>query len=97
LGAIVEPEDPDDLAEAILRLIDDEGEYSRIQERIAELRPDLAWPKVIQPLAGLASRAGGPVRSTWNVNAMIFRYFSLVGRIMARRPERLWKVLRQRS
>jgi glycosyltransferase involved in cell wall biosynthesis len=97
LGAIVEPEDPDALAEAILRLLDDEGEYGRIQERIAELRPDLAWPTVIQPLAGLASRAGGRVRSTWNVNAMVVRYFSLVGRIMARRPERLWKVLRQRS
>jgi glycosyltransferase involved in cell wall biosynthesis len=69
LGRAVDFEDADAYAEAILGLLDDEGEYKEIQGNLAALRLERAWSEVVRPLVDLIEddRARRPARAETSV------------------------------
>lgn len=74
LGRTVAYGDVEGCARAILELCDDREEHARVRERVAALRPRLAWRDAVGPLAELleapqSSPAAGPV-----LRALALRY-----------------------
>jgi len=50
LGKIVPPGNPDELAQAIIELLENKDEYREIKENIKRFKPSLYWENVIAPL-----------------------------------------------
>jgi glycosyltransferase involved in cell wall biosynthesis len=63
--------------EAIEELVDDPGELARVRANVKLTREDFTWPKVVEPLARLASLPGGAVRPPLNVAAKAYRYLGV--------------------
>ena len=57
LGRTVAPESVEDWVQALEGLLDDEGERAAIRERLAGVREELAWPRVVEPLRRLVAGA----------------------------------------
>lgn len=57
LGRALPPERPDLLAEAILSMLADDGLRERVGERAQALREELAWSRVVEPIAAFLERA----------------------------------------
>ena len=63
LGRAVGHEDVDGWVAAIEELLDDEGAYREAQANLEPICEELAWPRVVAPLARLARSPGRAVRS----------------------------------
>jgi glycosyltransferase involved in cell wall biosynthesis len=74
LGRTVGFAEVDGWASAIEQLLDDPDEYARVRRNVEQVREQFAWPKVVEPLARLASLPGGAVAPSRNVAAMASRY-----------------------
>ena len=57
-GLIVEPEAPEELAEALGRILSDEALYLRFQAGLREARAEFGWPKLIQLIEEIAADMG---------------------------------------
>lgn len=57
LGRTVPPQRPDLLAQAILAMLSDESLRDRVAERAPAVRAELAWPRVVEPVAAFLQRA----------------------------------------
>jgi len=57
LGRLVAPDDPRQLAEAILETLADPGIRVRVDRAAAPVRRELAWAKVVEPIAAFLDRA----------------------------------------
>ena len=86
LGRTAEVEDVDGLLAAILELLEDEGARAAARDRIAEVRDEFAWPRVVDRLGELiaaprlARRAGRSV-----LPALATQHAVLAGRALAER------------
>ena len=56
LGQVVPPERPDLLAEVILSMLADDGLRGRVAQNAQAVRAELAWPRVVEPIAGFLER-----------------------------------------
>jgi glycosyltransferase involved in cell wall biosynthesis len=74
LGRAVGYADVEGWAAAIEVLVDDLDELARVRRNIELAREEFTWPKVVEPLARLASLPGGAVRPPGNVAALAYRY-----------------------
>ena len=54
-GLIVEPEAPDELAEALGRILGDEALYQRFQAGLREARSEFGWPKLVHLVEQIAA------------------------------------------
>ncbi len=63
VGRTVAPGDVDGWRDAIRALVEDRDERARIRERLALVRLELAWPRVVQPLLRLLEPAPAPPRA----------------------------------
>ena len=57
LGRTVPPERPDLLSEAILSMLADDGLRDRMAERARAVRDELAWARVVEPIATFLEHA----------------------------------------
>jgi glycosyltransferase involved in cell wall biosynthesis len=68
LGRTVAPRDVAGWSEAIATLLDDEPALAAMRKRLGQVREELAWPQVVEPLArllaGEAGRTGRPIDPT---------------------------------
>jgi glycosyltransferase involved in cell wall biosynthesis len=74
LGRAVGYGDVEGWARAIEELVDDPDELARVRRNVELARQDFTWPKVVEPLARIASLPGGAVRPPGNVAALAYRY-----------------------
>ena len=74
LGRAVGYADVEGWARAIEELVDDPDELARVRRNIELARQDFTWPKLVEPLARIASLPGGAVRPPGNVAALAYRY-----------------------
>jgi len=74
LGRAVGYSDAEGWAAAIEDLVDDPAELARVRGNVDLAREEFTWPRVVEPLARLASLPGGAVRPPGNVSAMTYRY-----------------------
>jgi glycosyltransferase involved in cell wall biosynthesis len=88
LGRTVAPGDVEGWAHALQDFLDDQDELARIKANLESVRAELAWPKVIEPLADLAALPGDRVTPRQNLRAMAARYRWTAGRsvLMLRGP-----------
>jgi len=59
---------------AIEELVDAPDELARVRRNVELAREQFTWPRVVEPLARLASLPGGAVRPPGNVAALTYRY-----------------------
>jgi glycosyltransferase involved in cell wall biosynthesis len=69
--------DVDGWVAAIEELLDDGEEHARVRRNVEATREQFAWPKVVEPLARLATLPGGAVEPVGNVGVMAYRYLGL--------------------
>ncbi len=62
---------------AIEELVDDPDELARVRRNVEMTREEFTWPRVVEPLARLASLPGGAVRPSRNVSATAYRYLGV--------------------
>jgi glycosyltransferase involved in cell wall biosynthesis len=74
LGRAVGYADVEGWAAAIEELVDDPDELARVRRNVELAREEFTWPKVVDPLARLASLPGGAVRPPGSVAALAYRY-----------------------
>ena len=60
LGIAVPPEDPQTLAEAIRRAVDDEQFIAKCRENLAVVREEYQWERTLQPLIRFCQRVADP-------------------------------------
>jgi glycosyltransferase involved in cell wall biosynthesis len=77
IGRVVDYEDPEDLAQAIVELADNHNEYHGIQQRMEALREQYRWSKVVQPINVMTARlVKQPARGyTWGEVKLMFRMY----------------------
>ena len=63
LGIAVPPKDPQALAEAIRRAVDDEQFIAKCKENLAAVREEYQWERTLQPLMRFCQRVAGPAAS----------------------------------
>src|SRR5207253_188643 len=89
LGRTADVEDVDGLTAAILELVGDQGARNAARERIAEVRDEFAWPRVVDRLGDLIAAPGltrRPGRSA--LPALAAQHAVLAGRALAERGVR---------
>ena len=59
---------------AIEELVDDHDELAHVRSNVERAREQFTWPRVVEPLARLASLPGGAVQPPGNVAALTYRY-----------------------
>jgi glycosyltransferase involved in cell wall biosynthesis len=59
---------------AIEELVDGPDELARMRRNVERAREQFTWPRVVEPLARLASLPGGAVRPPGSVAALAYRY-----------------------
>jgi len=59
---------------AVEELLDDPAEYVSVRRNVEAVRAEFAWPRVVEPLARLASLPGGRVEPPHAVAPMTYRY-----------------------
>ena len=67
---------------AIEELLDDQGEYARVRRNVEQAREAFAWPRVIEPLARLASLPGRVVEPPHPAATTTVRYGALALRAL---------------
>jgi glycosyltransferase involved in cell wall biosynthesis len=77
LGCAVDFGDVDGWTTAIEGLLDDSNELARVRRNVELAREEFTWPRVVEPLARLASLPGGAVRPHRNVAATASRYLAV--------------------
>ena len=74
LGRAVGYADVESWVAAVEELVDDPVELARVRRNVELAREEFTWPRVVEPLARLASLPGGAVRPARNVGPMAYRY-----------------------
>jgi glycosyltransferase involved in cell wall biosynthesis len=74
LGRAVGFADAEAWTTAIEELVDDADELAHVRRNVEQAREQFSWPRVVEPLARLASLPGGAVRPPGNVAALAYRY-----------------------
>jgi glycosyltransferase involved in cell wall biosynthesis len=77
LGRAVGFEDVQGWTAAVEELVDDPDELARLRRNVEKVRGHFAWPRVVEPLARLASLPGGDFKPGRNVGALAFGYLGL--------------------
>jgi glycosyltransferase involved in cell wall biosynthesis len=85
LGRAVEVGDSAGWVAAIEELIDDPAEYASVRRNVETMRAEFAWPRVVEPLARLASLPGGRVEPPHPVAPMTYRYLGAALQAVAMR------------
>jgi glycosyltransferase involved in cell wall biosynthesis len=77
LGRTVGFEDVPGWTAAIEELVDTPDELVRVRQNVERVREDFAWPRVVEPLARLASLPGAEFRPARSVGPLAFGYLGL--------------------
>ena len=64
-GIVVPEEDPQALAAAITRLLDDREFHARCKANLAAARPALQWDRTMEPLVRFCRQPAGPLSPKW--------------------------------
>jgi len=90
LGIVVPPRDTQALAQAIRRLVDDEGLMQTCKQNLREVREEFRWEKVLEPLVEFC-RTPAPARSGRRE-----RRWALAYRLASYRASLLWQLITNR-
>ena len=86
LGRALAPSDVDGWVAAIEELLDQPGEYAAARANIDEVRPEYAWPNVVETLVRLVADDDGPATSAVGTTTKVARYvwLSVVAAVIKR-------------